>query len=375
MGGSLSHEYHYPSLSGEDTVVSCTNCDYCTNEEAAQTSLPQPASNFALPDITVFHGITKDRKTLLNVYYPRHTPPTEDGMTVLNEAHAGKIRAVVQDFDSSVGNALNLFFDNFTEYKDGSKAGSYSQIIHLFDIRVPFSMTEMTFSNHSDQPLDREFMTDKRIPTTSIVFDPKTGARINFLKIRTGDGCPRCKEGKLKICSAIELGHTFHLGTRYSVPLRADVLHEDGEWRPMEMGCHGIGVSRMIPAIAEGYRDEKGLCWPKIVAPFEVVVVYGLPKRNSTVPPKEDIEGVYDVLASRGPEGGSEIDVILDDRNKDLMWKMKDAILVGYPIMCVMGRAWTNARKVEIEVRRTSSKLEVELHELKGVVESLLKEL
>lgn len=371
MGGTLSHEYHYASLTGEDNIISCTHCDYTSNEEAARSRVPfNPLVIQDPADIAVFHGITRDRKTLLNIFYPRnhYTEESGNGKTV-SEVNVHKIKAIVPDFDPSVGSsALDLYIEHFTEYKDNSKSGSYSQIINLFDLRLPRSVTEASFSNHSDQPMFREFIADKRIPTTSIDSDPATDAPLNLLKIKAGDGCPKC-EGSLSVTSAIELGHTFHLGTRYSVPLKALVANEKKEWKPMEMGCHGIGVSRMISAVADGYRDDKGLCWPKVAAPFEAVVVY------KDVAMKEDAESVYDILVSRGLKGKEVVDALLDDRERTMMWKMKDADLVGYPIMCVLGRGWTKDRVVEVQVRKTRAKVEVGLGDLKETVEGFLKDL
>ncbi|KAL0635003.1 hypothetical protein Q9L58_006032 [Maublancomyces gigas] len=364
MGGSLSHEYHYPSASGEDTILSCTACSHTFNEEAA-CAMPLVIQDPA--DTAVFHGITHDRKTLLNVFYPK---PHDSGE---NEIHVNvhKIKAIIPDFDPSVGaSALELYFANFSEYKDGkSEIGTYSQIINLFDLRLPRSVTESSFSNHSDQPIFPDFIMDKRIPTTSIVSDPATDVPLNLLKIKAGDACPKCEAGRLTMTSAVELGHTFHLGTRYSEPLKAVVANEKREWTPVEMGCHGIGLSRMISAVAEGYRDENGLCWPRVAAPFEVVVTY----KGAAM--EADAEEVYDILSSRGLEGADGVDVLLDDRQRDLVWKMKDADLVGYPVMVVLGRGWSSSKKVEVQVRKTRQKVEVSLGELKAVVEGFLKDL
>lgn len=245
----------------------------------------------------------------------------------------------------------------------------YSQIINLFDLRLPRSVTEASFSNHSDQPIFREFIADKRIPTTSIVSDPVTGAPLNLLKTKAGDGCPRCEGGTLAVTGAVELGHTFHLGTRYSEPLKAVVTNENQEWCPMVMGCHGIGVSRMISAVAEGCRDSNGLCWPRVVAPFEAVVVY----KDAAM--KADAEEVYDLLSSSGLEMQEGVDTLLDDRERDFVWKLKDADLIGYPVMIVLGKAWAKKRVAEVQVRKTRQKVEVGMGELKETVQGFLKDL
>lgn len=361
MGGSLSHEYHYPSPLGEDTILSCAHCSHTFNEEAAcaiPLAIQDPANT------AVFHGITHDRKTLLNVFYPK---PHGGGGESETHVNVHKIKAIIPDFDPSVGgSALELYVANFSEYKDGgSELGTYSQIINLFDLRLPQSVTEPSFSNHSDQPTFPEFIMDKRIPTTTIVSDPATDAPLNLLKIKAGDACPKCETGRLTVTNAVELGHTFHLGTRYSEPLKAVVANEKREWIPVEMGCHGIGLSRMISAVADGYRDGNGLCWPRAAAPFEAVVMC------KDVTAAADAEEVYDVLSS----GADGVDTLLDDRARDLVWKMKDADLVGYPVMVVLGRGWGSSKTVEIQIRKTRQKAEVSLGELKAVVEGFLKDL
>ncbi|KAI5853086.1 prolyl-tRNA synthetase-like protein [Morchella snyderi] len=367
IGGTLSHEYHYPSLSGEDTVFSCNECSYSANAEAARTRTPAPHPALEEPgNIAVFHGVSTDRATLINVFYPRDAPA---GLP--NEVNVAVVRGLVPTLDAGVGSAeaLDMWRVCFREYSGdggggGADAGSYSQIVNLFDTRLPHSVTEASFSNHSDQPLFREFVADKRIPTTAVTRAPATGEPLNLLKLKEGEGCPACATGVLVGTGAVELGHTFHLGTRYSTPLRAVVTGADGAQVPMEMGCHGIGVSRMISAVAEGYRDDAGLCWPRVAAPFEVVVVA---KDEAAVAAGGDAEGVYDGLAGAG------LDVLLDDREKDFVWCMKDAELVGYPVCVVLGRGWKDGR-VEVQVRSGRRRLEVGVAELRETVLGALEE-
>ncbi|KAL7266950.1 hypothetical protein RUND412_010482 [Rhizina undulata] len=370
MGGTLSHEYHYASPNGEDRVITCTHCKYTSNEEAAQSRPPEFPTSLPDPtEISVYHGVTRDRKTLINAFFPKHSTDLDSKTPIPNEINIHRVRAILPEIDPSVGNPLELFQENFTEFRAGEEvpmeAGSFSQVVNLFDSRLPREFTETSFSNHTDQPLAREFITDKRIPTTMITRDTDEKF-LDLLKLREGDGCPRC-DGRLRVTDAIELGHTFHLGTRYTVPLKGVVAGEDGEKKHMIMGCHGIGVSRMIPALADGFRDAVGLGWPRVVAPFEVVVVGRKGAEGGA-------EEVYDLLAGRELESGGEVDAILDDRARDLPWKLKDADLIGYPVVVVLGRGWKDG-KVEVQARRKGVKLEVGLGELRTAIRELLKEL
>ncbi|KAF8440098.1 hypothetical protein BGX38DRAFT_1120941 [Terfezia claveryi] len=398
MGGNLSHEYHIPSPSGEDVVITCTSCSYAANEVCAKSAPPRPYETFELdPQLAVFHGITKDRKTLINAFYPklrepaadpkrkriqdaeRHLDPREpEGTIHLNEVNPHRIKDLVPDYDPSVQSPLELFKQHFVEYDP-----KYSQIINIYDYRLSFFPDlNNSFANHSQ--IATHFSASKDIPTTNIDTSADPVAEpINVLKIFDGDLCPRCSNGSLTITNAIELGHTFHLGTRYTVPLNARAsspAEEDmGKMVPVSMGSHGIGVSRMIAAIAENFRDNKGLMWPRVIAPYEVCIIG---TRG------EGMEDIYDILTSEDVAGEAVevenglgmLDVVLDDRQKSIVWKMNDADLIGYPVVLVMGRAWKQDGQVEVQCRAkgfqgTGKSKIVEVRELRKVVAELLNDM
>jgi prolyl-tRNA synthetase len=134
------------------------------------------------------------------------------------------------------------------------------------------------------------------------------------------------------------------------------------------MGCHGIGVSRLIGAIASLLSDNRGLNWPRVVSPFECVII---PSRGT----EEDAVGVYDTLQGVS-RTDVDIDAILDDRPiKDLGWKLRDADLIGYPVILILGRAWKKDRKVEVQCRRLHVKEDVKIDKLREVVMSILEKL
>ena len=187
--------------------------------------------------------------------------------------------------------------------------------------------------------------------------------------------CLKCSSG-MKGIATIELGHTFYLGTKYSEPLGALVdvpkLLEDDATAvekneastisvSMEMGCHGIGVSRLIAGIASILSDKKGLNWPRAIAPFEAVII-------SSPGAEESVTQLSDQLSHT-------VDVIIDDRDKSLVWKMKDADLIGYPVMVIFGRSWAKEGKCEVQCRRLNVREDVRPELLLGLVESLLAKL
>ncbi|KAK3077064.1 hypothetical protein LTS18_011309, partial [Coniosporium uncinatum] len=147
---------------------------------------------------------------------------------------------------------------------------------------------------------------------------------VDFPYVGDGPGtCPKCFLQSIEKKRAIEVGHTFHLGTRYSEPLDALVPGPGSAAEPvkLQMGCHGIGISRLIGAVASLTADARGLNWPRSIAPFQAVVI-----------PKKGLEREALDLAKKFPG----TDIVVDDREKPLPWKFKDAELIGYPTQIVV---------------------------------------
>ncbi|GAM87707.1 hypothetical protein ANO11243_057340 [Dothideomycetidae sp. 11243] len=164
-----------------------------------------------------------------------------------------------------------------------------------------------------------------------------------------------CQSGKIDSVKAIEVGHTFYLGDRYSAPLKLQVKDAQDRTVNVQMGCHGIGLSRLIAALAAVKRDDKGLAWPAVVAPFCVVVIPGKGNERAA----EDVASAIQThLRLAGAEMGckGEMDVVLDDRDKPIGWKFKDADLIGYPVVVVVGRTYQGTGKVEVQCRQLGVK-------------------
>lgn len=376
MGGNLSHEYLYPSESGEDTIIRCTNetCGYTSNIEAALPQMPQVDTiQPGREDIAVHHAISKDRKTLINTFYLAATPTTT-GEVVRNEVNLSRIKDLVPEIDTTTTDALALFEKNFsaldverevsTEVEhDPKNPPVFSRVVNIFDAAIPSHLTEASFSNHAE--ILPHLMTDKHIPTTSISRHPETAEPLRLLHLRENDPCPRCHSGKVAAETAVEVAHIFHLGTRYTEPMGVCVNNADNEKVTIQEGCHGIGVSRLVAAIAESMRDDAGLNWPRAVAPWEVAILCH-PEQAKI----DEAEKLYNAMKKKGG-----VDVVLDDRAHKLMWKMKDAVLVGYPVFLVLGKAWEKERKVEVQCKRLGVKEEVPVEGVMEAVQRLLEEL
>lgn len=393
MGGNLSHEFVLPSPQGEDRIVSCSNCGLVYNEEVSdgkssehESSIPPPTSNFATGDAqtgasptisnALWMGISKDKRTLLRAWYPKYVMSTSDKEPVEREANSHAIKLIAKEsgivLDTGVENPLQQWADRIkTDRASKSTPEQRSRVLDLYDSQVRvFKRPPLgDLAEYAECAEDNiEYGMVDRFPGTS-----------NGLKLaRTHDGeqCPKCAERSLVVYPAVELGHTFHLGTRYTETLNAKVIgpevsgenHVSGEKSkstPMQMGCHGIGVSRMITAVADILTDKKGLNWPRVIAPYEVVII-------SMAGQAVEAEKVYDLLASDQPS----MDVILDDRNKRPPWLLTDADLIGYPVIVVVGKAWRERQMVEVQCRQLNDlKEEVPVDRLAGFVQSLLAKL
>jgi prolyl-tRNA synthetase len=183
--------------------------------------------------------------------------------------------------------------------------------------------------------------------------------------VTAGEPCAKC--GKpLKIRRAIEVGHVFKLGTKYSEKLNATFLAEDGSRKHCVMGCYGIGVTRTLQAVIEQSHDKDGIIWPVSVAPYTVCITPLSIAPDSAV--MKLAEKIYDELASRG------VDVILDDRDERPGVKFKDSELVGFPIRVGIGEK--SLAKGEVEIKpRTGALIAAKPEEAVEKVLALIKEL
>ncbi|MFH1577478.1 MAG: proline--tRNA ligase [Candidatus Omnitrophota bacterium] len=174
----------------------------------------------------------------------------------------------------------------------------------------------------------------------------------NFISSHAGgpEKCPKCG-GKLEKLNTIEIGHIFQLGTKYSKILKAKVLNQEGSQVPIIMGCYGIGVSRLIPAILEQNNDKNGIIWPLGVAPFEAVIL-PLEVNNKNI--YQTAIDIYDKLTKTGR------DMLFDDRDERAGVKFKDADLIGIPLQVILGEKSLKDKKVELKVRRTGQRIIVD---------------
>lgn len=199
--------------------------------------------------------------------------------------------------------------------------------------------------------VSHEYMVATPIGEDAILSCPACGHTCGLVKnLSEGSPCPHCKKSKLGKKVAMEIGHIFQLGTKYSLAQGANFLDENGKQQTIIMGCYGIGVSRLIAAVVESHNDKAGIIWPREVAPFDIEILPLQPKDNAIA---ELAEGYYNELKAAGFE------VFMDDRDISAGIKFNDADLIGIPYRLVIGKRMLAEDKVEIKNRQTGETLTV----------------
>ena len=178
-----------------------------------------------------------------------------------------------------------------------------------------------------------------------------------------GDPCPRCDAGKLQTHRGIEVGQVFYLGTKYSEKMGATYLDAEGREQPIEMGCYGIGISRMVAAAIEQNHDANGIIWPLSIAPFQVLV---LPINYKEEKLRDAAEKLYQDLQRAG------VEVLLDDRDERAGVKFKDADLIGIPLRVTIGAKGLDKGCIELRTRRDGKTDEVPLGDAVKTIQSLI---
>lgn len=362
MGGSLSHEFHFPSNLGEDDLISCTSCEYAKNEEfvpdlsttkveVASTAKAESLSSIKQEaNLVSEQFLSQNRKTLVKVFArSRDGTATSDlNPFVVKKCLEGKV-----DVDSGIEDVEKVFNATLAS-QDATKLRVY----YLFDQCASKELIQAQVGQ------DASWLKQHKLGASVFQIVDEEATQSHLLKKVTGDQCPDCathqRGGTLKVTKAIEVGHTFHLGDRYSSILNFKVpIPNAKQIAPsyVSMGCHGIGVSRLIAAAASALSDSQGLIWPRAIAPYEVLI---LASSKPKEPEPIDIANqLYDDLAGH-PDAPA--DTLIDDRaGMDFVWKINDAELIGYPVVAILGRSWHDRKAVEIRCRQLNLKEEVAL--------------
>jgi prolyl-tRNA synthetase len=345
MGGKFSHEFMVPAETGENEVVFCDGCGYAANVEKAASGAAKPAGTTEKAEVEKFptsgvltidalskapFNVAADRQIKTLVYIVESKPVLilirgDDqlneaklagtlGVTAFRPAEAEEIFGALGAHPGSLGavavSKLPVYADERLRDAAGMTTGANEDGFHLRNVAI-----------------GRDIQVSK-------------WAELRL--VQAGEPCVKC--GKpLKVQRAIEVGHVFKLGTKYSEALHAFFLDESGKQQPAIMGCYGIGVTRTLQAVIEQSHDDNGIVWPISVAPYTVCIT------PLNVAPDSEVmkraEQIYSDLSARG------IDVIIDDRNDRPGVKFKDSELVGFPLRIGVGEKSLAKGEVEIKPR------------------------
>ena len=364
IGGTGSHEFHVLADSGEDAIAFCPTSDYAANVELAEAIAP--ATPRAAPHAKLTRIHTPGVKTIAELCAFLGIPPERtvkavcvdgaDGRPVLmmvrgdhqlNLIKAGKLDAVARPVNFSSADAIRQAF--------GADPGSLGPIGFKGTVvadRALAAMSDFVVGanendhHYSGANIGRDFAEPRFEDIRNVV---------------TGDPSPDGK-GALQICRGIEVGHIFQLRTKYSSTMNLTFLDESGKPQLMEMGCYGIGVTRIVAAAIEQNHDERGIIFPRAMAPFEVVIVpIGLGKSALV---RETVEQLYDALRKAG------VDVLLDDRDERPGVMFADMELIGIPHRIVVGERGLKQGTVEYQGRRDTSAQNIALQDAARYVQS-----
>ncbi|MBS1111179.1 MAG: prolyl-tRNA synthetase, partial [Anaeromyxobacteraceae bacterium] len=346
MGGSGSQEFMVRTDAGEDDVAACPKCRYAANTETARSRGPaRPVDagerldaprKFPTPGVRTIEGLERppygrsaarqlktlvyaaDEKLVLAVVrgddeLDEAKLQTATGATQVRPAHPEEIRPLLGADAGSLGAVgvknAPVFVDETLAEAAGMVTGANENDVHLEGVDVK-----------------------RDVP----------GAKLADLrKVKAGEGCTRC-DGALELFKALEVGHIFKLGTKYSVSMKANVLLADGKETPIVMGSYGIGVERVMAAAVELHHDADGIVWPFSIAPFHATILTMGKEPELT-------KAAEEVAAALGRAG---MEVLFDDRDERAGVKFKDADLIGIPLRIAVGKRGLAEGKVEWKLRR-----------------------
>jgi prolyl-tRNA synthetase len=359
IGGDASHEFQVIADTGEDAIVYCPTSDYAANIELAEALPLLPAR--AAPAEALHKTPTPGKATCEDVAALLGLPLAQTvkslvlatdakndagevvkstvwlllvrGDHALNEVKAGKVPGLKDGFRFATAAEIDEHF--------GCKPGYLGPIGLKKTVKVVADRTVALMADFVCGANEADFHYTganwgRDLPEPDLVADLRN--------VVPGDPSPDGL-GVLAIQRGIEVGHVFYLGTKkYSVPMGANYLDEHGKPQPFEMGCYGIGVTRILGAAIEQNHDERGMIWPAAIAPFEVVVCPIGMDRNPEV--KAAAEALHDDLAAAG------FDVVLDDRGERPGAMFADWELIGVPLRLVVSDRGLKAGTVELQGRR-----------------------
>jgi prolyl-tRNA synthetase len=385
IGGKFSHEFMIPAETGENEVVFCEACGYAANIEKATSGIPKTAAReigaaiekFETPGVVTIEALSKEPykvpanrqiKTLIYIADSKPVIVLIRGDDQLNEAKfAGKIGTTIfrpateSEIFPLLGakpGSLGAVYLNFENKPEGKRKDFLEARTTLWPDKIQvFADERLRGANEMTTGANEDGFHLKNV---SIERDIKVNEWFDLRVVGVGEPCAKCSK-PLKIRRAIEVGHVFKLGTKYSEKFNAVYLDEAGARQLCFMGCYGIGVTRTLQAVIEQCNDKDGIIWPLSVAPYTVCITpLNIDQNNEAM---KLAEKIYVELTAKN------VDVILDDRDERPGVKFKDADLVGFPIRIGIGEK--SLAKGEIEIKPRGGNLQAV--KIENAIEAVMK--
>ncbi|WP_107851322.1 proline--tRNA ligase [Oceanimonas marisflavi] len=369
IGGSASHEFHVLAQSGEDDIAFSTESDYAANIEMAEALAPKAAPDAPTQEMTLVD--TPNTKTIADLVekYGLNIEQTVKTLLVkaaddvdaplvallvrgdheLNEVKAEKL--------PQVASPLTFATEEEVRAAVGAGPGSLGPLNMPVPVIVDRAVAVMSDFGAGANIDDKHYFGinwGRDLPLPEVA---------DLRNVREGDPSP-CGQGVLQIKRGIEVGHIFQLGNNYSEKMNATVLNEGGKATVLEMGCYGIGVSRIVAAAIEQNHDDRGIIWPEALAPFQVAIIPMNMHKSHRV--QEVAEKLYAELTAAG------IEVLFDDRKERPGVMFADMELLGVPHSIVIGERGLDNEVVEYKHRRGGDKQEVAITDIVSKVQGLL---
>ncbi len=368
MGGKAAHEFMLivDTDGGEQTLIFCDHCDYAANIEKAtyhEASPPQidaeilPLKEVDTPHASTIEEVTSflkiDAKRLIKtLIYLADKKPVAALIRGDRELNLIKLK------NHLGANEIDMAPAAIVEEVTESPVG-YAGPVGLKNIPI-IADPEVTRIRNAVTGANKN---EKHLLNVNIDRDFAPSAVVEIVNAVPGEGCPRCN-GHLTSKRGIEVGNTFMLGTKYSVSMEAHFLDAEGKERPFIMGSYGIGITRTPQAAIERYHDDKGIIWPKNIAPYLVEII---PLNYEKEEHKQVAEQIYQELVSNG------IDCLIDDRLERAGVKFNDADLIGIPVRLVIGDKSLKIGKLEMKYRGSNEMEQVALGNVVAAVKGLLE--
>jgi prolyl-tRNA synthetase len=346
IGGDASHEFMIPSPNGEDKIVHCVDCGYAANTEKAEIGGAERAMDASVLFKEPTEIDTPGAHTVEQVCQFLKVKPTRVIKTLIYIADGNPVVVLIRgDHEANENKIRRVFGAEKLELADpatiervtgapvgfAGPVGLKEPILIYADYSVMETVNAVAGANKNE----------KHLVNVNPFRDFEPAKFVDLRNAEEGDPCPRCAS-KLTIRNAIEVGHVFKLGTKYSECLNAKFLDDDETQRTIIMGCYGIGVNRIVAGLIETSYDDAGIIFPVNLAPYEVVIC---PMKISDEKTMDIAQSIHDELEGRG------VDCIVDDRDQRAGVKFKDADLIGFPLRIVIGDKGLASGTLEIKWR------------------------